>query len=220
MAVRTLLLQETRRKNLKPKPEKVGPGRTETEDEALIRQLLDQEVKVSPPTEEEVRSEWERDPARFRSPPLWEASHILCACDPSDKDARETSRLRAARLAEAVRDSPDFFARLAAEHSDCASAKSGGSLGQVTPGDTAPEFEAVLRGLGEGEVVPEPVLTRHGWHVIRLDAVAMGDALPYETARPKIAEAMEKAAWAREARDYIGRLIANAEIVGADIQET
>jgi peptidyl-prolyl cis-trans isomerase C len=62
----------------------------------------------------------------------------------------------------------------------------------------------------------EPVLSRHGWHVIRMDAKADGAVLPFESARPRIAEAMEKAAWTRAARDFVAALVARAEIVGAD----
>jgi peptidyl-prolyl cis-trans isomerase C len=61
------------------------------------------------------------------------------------------------------------------------------------------------------------VLTRHGWHVIRMDARAEGAVLPYEAARGRIAEAMEKAAWARAARDFVAGLVAGARIVGAEI---
>lgn len=90
-------------------------------------------------------------------------------------------------------------------------------MGQLGPGDTVPEFEAALRGLSEGELTAEPVLTRHGWHVIRLDALAEGRELPYEVVRPRLSEALEKAAWARAARDLVARLVAQAEIRGVDL---
>ena len=88
-------------------------------------------------------------------------------------------------------------------------------MGQLGPGDTVPEFEAALRELGEGEITAEPVLTRYGYHVIRLDAVAEGQVLPFEAVRPKILEAMEKAAWAEAARDFVNQLIAESDSSGA-----
>ena len=217
VAMRTLLLQEARRRGLHPDPAEVGPGRFETEDEALIREVLEAAVATAMPTEAEVRAEWQRDPGRFRSPPLWEVSHILCACDPRDEAARTAAHARAADLAERAVADPGGFPRLAAAHSDCGSKTAGGALGQLGPGDTVPEFEAALRPLGEGEITAAPVLTRHGWHVIRLDGLAEGAVLPFETVRPKIAEAMEKAAWAREAKTFVAQLVASAEITGADI---
>ena len=70
----------------------------------------------------------------------------------------------------------------------------------------------------EGEITAAPVLTRHGWHVIRMDAVAIGDVLPFSAVRGKIADAMEKAAWARAARDFVSQLAQGAEISGADLK--
>lgn len=218
VAVRTLLLQEARRRGLHPQPAEVGPGRFETDEEALIRGLLETAVEVSPPSEEDLRAEWARDPSRFRSPPLWEVSHILCACDPRDAAAKEQSHARAVALAERALGNPRGFSKLAGEHSDCGSKASGGALGQLGPGDTVPEFEAVLRILAEGEITAEPVLTRHGWHIIRMDAVAEGAVLPFGAACGKISDAMEKASWAREARAFVKQLVASAEISGADLR--
>ena len=218
VAVRTLLLQEARRRGLTPEPAEVGPGRFETDEEALIRGLLDRAVAVSPPSEDAVRAEWARDPSRFRAPPLWEVSHILCACDPRDAKARDQAGARAKALAEQAQASPRGFGKLASEHSDCGSKASNGALGQLGPGDTVPEFEAALRQMAEGEITAAPVLTRHGWHVIRMDAVAEGAVLPFETVQGKIAEAMEKARWARAARAFVDELAQNAEITGADLK--
>ena len=75
-----------------------------------------------------------------------------------------------------------------------------------------------MRTLAEGQITAEPVLTRHGWHIIRLDALAEGRVLPFEAVRDKIAEALEKAAWTKAARAFIGRLVGNATISGADFR--
>lgn len=217
VAIRTLLLQEARARGIAAEPAEVGPDRFETEEEAMIRGLLEEAVEVEAPSAEAVRAEWERDPARFRAPPLWEVSHILLACDPRDEATREAVRARAAELAAEAQGNPASFARLARENSDCGSRASGGALGQLGPGDTVPEFEAALRRLGDGEITAEPVLTRHGWHVIRMDALAEGAVLPFEAVRPRIAEAMEKATWTRAARAFVDVLIAAATITGADL---
>lgn len=216
LAIRALLLQEGKRRGLTPVPEELAPGRFETEDEALIRALLDEALTIAPVTEETVRSEWARDPDRFRSAPLWDVSHILCACDPRDEDERVAAEARAtAHLAKLGSDAKEFAA--AARESDCGSKASGGHLGQLGPGDTVPEFEAALRSLPEGGVSPAPVLSRHGWHIIRLNATAPGQVLPYDTVRPKIAQALEKAAWARASRDFIESLAARAQIKGTNL---
>ncbi|MCV2881563.1 peptidylprolyl isomerase [Actibacterium sp. XHP0104] len=216
VAIRTLLLQEARRRGMAPDPVEVGPGRFETDEEALIRGLLDTAVEVAQPSEADIRAEWARDPERFRAPPLWEVSHILCACNLADEQAATLARARAEALIKQVRDNPRRFADLAKQNSDCGSGAAGGTLGQLGPGDTVPEFEAALRDMAEGDISAAPVPTRHGYHVIRMDAVAHGAVLPFEAVRTKIGEAMEKAAWARAARDFTDALVRGAEIIGAD----
>lgn len=215
LAIRTMLLQEARRRGLAPEPAEVAPGRFETEQEALVRSLLDDAIDVTAPEEDAIRAEWLKDPSRFRTQPLWEVSHILCACDVSDEAARNAALTRATALTELAAGTPKRFAGLAKRESDCGSKTNGGALGQLGPGDTVPEFEAALRTLSEGEITAEPVLTRYGYHVIRLDAVAAGQVLPFEAVRPKISEAMEKAAWAEAARDFVNQLIAESDISGA-----
>lgn len=219
VAIRTLLLQEARSRQIEPEPQEVGPGRFETDEEALIRGLLEQAIDVTAPTEEDIVSEWEKDPTRFRSTPLWEVSHILCGCDPREAGDRQKALHRAQVLTSAAIKDPKGFAALAARESDCGSKSSGGALGQLGPGDTVPEFEAALRGLSEGDITSEPVLTRHGYHIIRMDAVAQGQVLPFNAVRDRIAEALEKTAWARNGKQFVDRLVETASIEGADLEK-
>ena len=214
LAVRALLLQEARRRGLKAACQELTPGRFETGEEALIRGLLETEIDVATPSDDAVHDLWARDPDRFRAPPLWEVSHILVACDPRDETAREQARLRAENLAARATSGKEDFAALARDNSDCGSSANGGQLGQMTPGDAVPEFEAALRKMADREVSASPVLSRHGWHIIRLDAVAYGATLPYAAVKSQIAAAMEKTAWAQASRDFVGRLMAAAEITG------
>ncbi len=216
LAIRTLLLQEARARRLTADPEELAPGRVETEEDALIRALLDDALSIAPVTDTDVRTEWAKDPDRFRSSPLWDVSHILCACDPRDDAESAMAEARAKALLTRLDGDAKGFA-LAARESDCGSKASGGHLGQLGPGDTVPEFEAALRGIAEGATTPAPVLSRHGWHIIRLNAIAPGQVLPFEAVRPKIAQALEKAGWARASRDFIEALATGAQISGASL---
>ncbi len=216
LAIRALLLQEAKRRGLTPDPEELAPGRFETEEEALIRILLDDALSITPVTDEAVHAEWTKDPDRYRSAPLWDVSHILCACDPRDDAERTLAEARANNLLARLDGDAKGFAA-AARESDCGSKASGGHLGQLGPNDTVPEFEAALRTLAEGGMTPAPVLSRHGWHIIRLNATAPGQVLPYDTVRPKIAQALEKAAWTRASRDFVETLAKGAQITGASL---
>lgn len=217
VAIRTLLLQEAARCGVPCDPRSLGPGRVESREEAMVRKLLEMQVEGGPVSEAEIRAHWARDPSRFRAPPLWEVSHILIACDPSDGPRRASALARAADVCTRAHGNPQRFAALARDWSDCPSASQGGLLGQIGPGDCLPVFEAELRRLSVGDITAEPVLTEHGFHIIRLEAQARGDILPYEVVRPKIRAAMERAAWVLAARIFLSDLVCAAKIEGAEM---
>lgn len=217
LAIRALLLQEAAKRGLTPDPAEVGPGKFETDEESLIRAVMEAEIAPPAPTEAELKAIWAKDPERFRSPPLWEVSHILIAADPKDIAACGQALQTAQGLADEARRPGARFAQLAASSSVCDSKHNGGALGQLGPGDTVPEFEAALETLAEGEITAEPVKTEFGYHVIRMDALAPGRPLPFEAIRAHIAEALEKAAWVREARAFTDRLVAQADVTGVDL---
>ena len=52
-----------------------------------------------------------------------------------------------------------------------------------------------------------------------MDALALGQVLPLAAVRARIAEALEKAAWAREARRFVDQLVQSADIEGADLKQ-
>lgn len=216
IAIRTLLLQEARRRGLEPDPEAVVPGKAESDEESIIRQLLDEVIDVAAPDQAAVHREWRKDPSRFRSPPLWEVSHILVACNVDDKASLAEAERRAYTISDVVVGDPASFNATAERESDCPSNRTGGFLGQMRPGEAVPEFEAVLSKMAEGDI-NGPILTRYGYHMIRLDALAEGRVLPFEAVERKIADAMEKAAWARAAQVYVNRLLSDAEISGASL---
>ncbi len=217
LAMRALLLQEAHKQGLHPEPRELGPQQFETDQDALVRELLEREIEAEAPSDEAVHGEWSRNPSKFRAPPIWEASHILCACDTSVQESREAALERAKRLTGLVISNPKSFASVAQQDSDCDSKTRGGSLGQLVPGGVAPEFEMALRALNDGDITKEPIETQHGCHVIRLDAYAKGAELPFDAVKEKLSEAMEKAAWAGAAAKFVDRLVGSAEISGAEI---
>lgn len=218
LAVRALLRQEAQRAGLVALPRDFGDSRRETEDEALIRALIEARVAPEPPAEDAIRAVYARDPDVFRAPTLYAAAHILLAVPPGDAEEHRTAESAARTiLAELARD-PGAFERLARENSACSSRESGGKLGQIVAGETVPEFEAALDRLAVGEIGAEPVLTRYGLHIIRLDARARGEVLPFERVAARIRAALERAAWARAARDLVAELAGRAEVRGVDLQ--
>lgn len=218
LIVRELLVQEGRRLAIEAEPELDAAGRRETPEEAMIRALLDQAVVVEPPDEEACRAYYEANGGRFMSPALYEASHILLPASPADKVQRDAARRKAEDLIAALRRNPDSFAELAALHSACPSGRQGGNLGQISSGQTVPEFEAALERLTPEEISKAPVATRYGFHVIRLDRRIAGAMLPYDAVAGRIATYLGEMAERRAQHSYMRRLAASARIAGFDLE--
>ncbi len=178
LVIRELLMQRARHLGVEPEPIGDADGRRETDDEAIMRALVEREVTVPEPDDATCRRFYETNRSRFRSPDIYEASHILFAALPADREAHAQARADAAGVLATLQENPDCFATLARAYSRCPSAAQGGNLGQITRGQTTPEFEQALMALTPGELCAEPVATRYGFHVIRLDRKHEGRTLP------------------------------------------
>ena len=217
LAIRELLLQEARRQGIEADPQGDGQGRREATEDALIRGLLEENVTVPEADEATCRRVYDNNPARFRSPDLFEAAHILLSAAPEDETAYSKAVAEAERLIAALQEAPRRFGQLAAEFSACSSSQNEGRLGQVARGDTVPEFETFLENLEEGQLCPVPVRSRYGVHVLRLDRRIAGRVLPFEAVREDIANDLQATSWRRAVAQYIRVLAGRAEIEGIDL---
>ncbi len=217
LVIRELLLQRARHLGLTPAPLGDPDGRRETDDEALMRALIEREVTVPAPDEETCRRYYERNQARFRSPDIYEASHILFAAVPADREAYAQARADACAVLAALEEDREAFATLARAYSRCPSAAQGGNLGQITRGQTTAEFEQALTALEPGELCAEPVATRYGFHIVRLDRRHAGRVLPYEAVAERIAHYLRESVRRRADAQYIARLVSAADIAGVDL---
>ena len=113
LVIRELLLQEARRAAITPQPMSDANGRRETDEEAMIRGLIEREVTVPEPDDETCRRYYDNNRARFRSPDIYEASHILFAALPADATRVQCARADAAAVLAELREHPERFAELA-----------------------------------------------------------------------------------------------------------
>ena len=220
LAVRELLLQEARRCGLRADPLADAEGRRETEEEALIRGLIDAQVTTPAADEDACRRYYEHNRARFRSADIYEASHILIAARRDDTASFTAARDRAVAIHAHLESEPHRFAEMAKAHSDCPSGASGGNLGQLTAGDTTPEFEQALFALKAGDMSGAPVETCYGFHVIRLDRHVPGRQLPFEIARERIAAYLAERSQRLAIAQFVARLAARAQVGGVYLPTT
>ena len=217
LVIRELLLQKAAEEQVTGTPETTADGKTETAEDAAIRALIEMAVDAPSADDAECRRFYENNRSRFRSEPIFEASHILLAANPADEAARRQARAEAEQMIAELEAGAVRFGELARARSACPSAEHGGNLGQLSPGSTVPEFEAVLMRLPEGEATGSPVETRYGFHIIRMDRRIEGAQLPFEAVRPRIAAWLEAASWSKAVQQFIAVLAAEATIEGIEI---
>src|SRR5699024_8982485 len=123
----------------------------------------------------------------------------------------------AAVVCDELKRSPERFADLARLHSACPSAAQGGNLGQITCGQTTPEFEEALIAAPVGAISSEAVVTRYGLHIIHLHRKVEGCQLPFELVAGRIAEYLRECVTRRATAQYIARLVSRAQVTGVTL---
>jgi peptidyl-prolyl cis-trans isomerase C len=214
LAIRELLLQEASRLGIVAAPRSDDSERRETEEEALIRALIEQEVETPEPDEETCRRYYEQNRRRFRSQALYEAAHILFAASKDDAQGYAQAQAAAASVLAELKLRPERFGDLARAHSACSSADLGGNLGQVVEGQVTPEFEQALAELTPGSISQEPLETRYGLHIIHLERKIDGTELPFDLVAERIADYLRENVARKAAAQYIARLVSSAQITG------
>jgi peptidyl-prolyl cis-trans isomerase C len=216
LVIRELLLQRTHVLDLVADP-RTADGARETDEESLIRSLLEREV-ITPKADDAIcRRYYDTNPARFRSPDLFEPAHILLKARRDDTEAYAKAEAQAAAVLADLQERPERFDSLARSLSDCSSATDGGRLGQIVQGETTPEFETFLVAMEPGQICPTPVRTRYGVHVLRLDRRIAGETLPFDVVRTRIAAYLEERTWRRAVAQYIVLVAGQARIAGFDL---
>ncbi|MCW2248990.1 peptidyl-prolyl cis-trans isomerase C [Azospirillum fermentarium] len=211
LVVRHLLLAEAGR------AEAADNAADDAEEEAAIQAVLSRAITLPDPDEDTCRRYYANNPDRFRSPDIFEACHILFPARPGDEAARTAARQKALDTIRILTAEPERFAELALTLSACPSGAVGGSLGQVSRGQTTPELETFFYNLMPGTLCPVPVPTPYGYHVLRLDRRAFGRPLPFEVVHATIAAHLRQASWQRAVHQYVSLLVGQARIDGIDL---
>lgn len=205
LVLRSVLLQEAQRL-----------GVAGIDDEARVEALLAQEVQVPQADEAACALYYRNQPARFRSGDLVEVRHILFQVTPSAplELLRDTGE---AVLAE-LRLHPERFAELAQQYSNCASGALGGNLGQLTRGQSVPEFEQLVFRMTPGALAERLLETRFGLHVVQVLRRVDGVVLPFDAVRAQIADYLEQQSWQRALHQYLQIMVGRARIEGVSLE--
>ena len=185
------------------------------DDDQRIANLIDSEIRIPEPTQEEIARYYRRNTLQFTSPAIYQAAHIFFPARASNEKAGAEAKARAEAVFAEVTSDRSRFADLARVHSACSSKEQGGSLGLVRKGDTNPELEQAMALMDVGSI--RLVRSRHGYHVLRLDDRAPATQLPLEQAKGWIAEHLKKSSKRRAIAQYLQLLTARAKIDGIEL---
>ena len=189
----------------------------ESEEEAATRALIEREVPLPLADEATCRTYYSGNRSRFFSAPLLAVRHILLACAADDAEARSLAREQALELLGQLEQVPQRFAELALQHSACPSKAQGGALGQISKGQTVPEFERQLFRLPVG-LCQQPLESRYGYHLAFIDQRIDGEQLPYEAVAGSIRAELNQRVWQIGVSQYLQNLVGAASIEGIHMQ--
>ncbi len=217
LAAKALVIRELLQQRIAELDLSLQIGAGENEEEAATRLLLEREVQVPQCDEATSLRYYESNRGRFHSAPLLAVRHILLECAPDDAEARGLAHDQAEVLLQRLADFPGSFAELALNYSACPSKAQGGSLGQISKGQTVPELERQLFMLAPG-LASKPLESRYGWHVVSVDQRIEGMPLPYEVVSTAIHTQLQQGVWQKALVQYLQTLIGAADIRGIHLQ--
>ncbi len=129
--------------------------------------------------------------------------HILIKVNEVVSESEGKARID--RIRERIETGAKFEEQAKLNSEDASSVK-GGDLGWLSPGDTVPDFEAVMNKLKIGEI-SQPVRTQFGWHIIQVSERRTQD-ITAERQRDQARQALRQRKsdeafqeWLRQTRD-------------------
>lgn len=213
-AAESLIISELLRQRAQALGLVVSGDDENTSDDDFLEMLLAHEVVVPSATRDECEHYFSQNQKRFTSSPILEVQHILFAAEPEDDEARVLAKLDAEKAIIDVLSGADF-AELARTLSACPSKTLGGDLGQISRGQTVPEFERQLL-LGTVGLMAKPIETRYGFHVVKINRITPGHQLTFDIVHVNIASYLNEKVKRKAVAQYIQNLIAAADIEGYD----
>lgn len=204
LVIRQLLLNDAKNKGLDTSKE--------NEEEALQKLLADN-VTYDDPSEDDCLRYFENNPSKFMTVPLLEVDHILLAAAKDDLPGREVAKNNAKNIIAQLKNDPLLFPALAEQYSACPSKKTDGSLGQISKGQTVPEFERQLMQMPQG-LADKAVESRYGFHVVNITRKIEGKPLEYSMVEDKVKGYLVHRASHLAIQAYIQGLVEQADIEG------
>lgn len=174
----------------------------------LLNIKVKSKIKVS---DDDVKAEYARMAKIESQDTEIHARHILIQVAANATPAEvEAAHQRALAVVKEAREGADF-ADLARRESQGPSAKDGGDLGWFRRGTMVAEFENAAFGLKKGEV-SEPVRTKFGWHVIKVEDTRQAPPKPFDEVKDQLRDRLYRDQVEHQTEAYVAELRRNASV--------
>ena len=223
LAYSELLRQHAVMKGLLPRHKELAAPELGEAERKVIEAMVDDEVQSPQPNEDECRRYYEANASQFMVGQALHVRHILFAVTPGVNVHALTVHAEKALLELTRKDaSPERFAQLAGELSNCPTSTQGGDLGWIGPDDCAPELANELFhqkhsqwGMG---VHPRLIHTRFGFHIIDVLSRRAGRQPAYDDVRERIDALLAMQSRARALHQYMSLLVGEALVEGIELE--
>lgn len=218
-----LLRQQAVMKGLLPRHKELTAPELGEAERQIIEAMVDAEVQSPQPNEDECQRYFDANPSQFVVGQALHVRHILFAVTPGVNVHALTVHAEKALLELTRNDaSPERFAQLAAELSNCPTSAQGGDLGWIGPDDCAPELANELFhqkhsqwGMG---VHPRLIHTRFGFHIIEVLSRRAGKQPAYAEVHERIKALLAMQSRARALHQYMSLLVGEAQLDGIELE--
>jgi peptidyl-prolyl cis-trans isomerase SurA len=190
----------------------MGQYREDLKRQLVRLKIVDLKVRsrVNVP-DTEVKAEYDRMMSQEKREELIGLRHIFFRWGESpDPTERRRVLEKATKARERITGGEDF-ARVAKEISEGPTASQGGDLGEVSKKGLLPELAKAIQSMQVGEV-SEPIETKNGVHVVRIESRKTKDATPFIDMRNQIYQKLYQAEVERQMKIWLDELRSQSAI--------
>ncbi len=190
-----VLFEPTKYKDITPGEEEIKAYHEENKDnyktdpEVKVQYLRFDNETYKPRVKidnEEMQDYYDENKNEFKIEKTVEARHILLKTEKdTSPEEIEKKKEKALEIMKMAKEEGKDFAELAKEYSEGPTKDKGGQLGAFKKGAMVKPFSDKAFSMKPGEI-SEPVLTRFGWHIIKVEKVNEEKEQTFDEAKEKI----------------------------------
>lgn len=159
--------------------------------------------RVPAASTEACRRYYRDHPEEFREPDRYLGRQIVLPLASGDIAAQPDVWARAERIIAILTSSPRMFPDLLVSFG---TAETSGQLGPVARGALPAAIETMFFALRPGEICPVPIVTEQGVHVVILDRILRGEAVPFAAVHRRVGALLRQEMRQTAATRHLARL--------------